>query len=227
MENIKDYAGNDITIYANKIDLYLHEFYSQFADEKTEEDPEKLEQLITDSTQNRYNAALMYIRQHVFTDKRSLKTVPYMVTKGTTIKTNNNEYDYDLLNDISDYYIYICSVYDKNVSLYGFSCLTGIDYNIALRWNNSEQYKVSSKGISVYQKLYAAEEQCLKGMLTGKRNPVGILGILNHTFNWSMPGVSREQVSKRPVLSAEQLPRLDNMGNMHNSTTAIEQQKNN
>ena len=44
-------------------------------------------------------------------------------------------------------------------------------------------------------------------LVTGKQNPVGILGVLNRHYQWNLPGVSREQANKRSLTAAE-LPKL-------------------
>ena len=108
MDTIKDSAGINITVYADKIDELLHEFYMRFIPEADKADPDKIEQYITDSPQNRYNAALMYICNALFKDRKILKVSPYMKTANTTIFTNNNKYNYELLSWLCDLYIYYC-----------------------------------------------------------------------------------------------------------------------
>ena len=41
--------------------------------------------------------------------------------------TNYNMYNYDIINQLLDYYIYICSINNKEISIMGFSKLTKID----------------------------------------------------------------------------------------------------
>ena len=61
----------------------------------------------------------------------------------------------------------------------------------------------------MYKKLSQFREESLSNKLvTGKQNPVGILGVLNRHYQWNMPGVSREQANKRALTDAE-LPKLD------------------
>ena len=58
--------------------------------------------------------------------------------------------------------------------------------------------------------------------MTGKQNPVGVLGVLNRHYQWNMPGVSREQANKSALTAAE-LPKL---GENHNSVVQIAQNEN-
>lgn len=45
-------------------------------------------------------------------------------------------------------------------------------------------------------------------LATAKRNPVGILAILNRHYGWNLPGVSREQQNHKQALTASDLPQL-------------------
>ena len=99
------------------------------------------------------------------------------------------------------------------ISSYISTILELININTILGWNDDHKYSVSTDGNSIYKRLFTASEQSLAGMLTGRKNPVGVLGILNHVHAWSMPGVSHETVNKRSITAAE-LPKL---GKSHNS----------
>ena len=221
METVKDYAGNDITVYANRIEEELYTYFSQFIPEEEQVKRSAIDQYITESPQNRFNAALMHIGKTVFNDKRSLKLEPYTITEGTTIKTNNNKYNYDMLNDIADIFINICYRFNKRVSLIGYSYLVNIDYNMVSQWNNQDsKIAVSAEGFKIYQKLFKASEESLSSMLAGRANPVGIIAMLNHWHNWTTQHIQYDSAPRR-VLSAEELPRLDNM---HNDSKAIEDQ---
>ena len=70
-------------------------------------------------------------------------------------------------------------------------------------------YKLSSRSFGIYKKLSQFREESLSNKLvTGKQNPVGILGVLNRHYQWNMPGVSREQANKHALTAAE-LPKLN------------------
>ena len=42
----------------------------------------------------------------------------FQILNNNIMPTNCNAYDYDILSDICDYYIYLCSKYDKECSIY-------------------------------------------------------------------------------------------------------------
>ena len=166
---------DDIEVYANEIENYLAEFCENMQiDDMTKE------------TQNRWNAALLYINKYVFKGKGLLYTNDRLC----------NRYDIDKVNALCDIYINLCYMYDKEVSIMGFSKLSGIDTDTINSWGN-EEYMASSNASVIYKKLTKEREESLSGMLiSGKRNPVGILGALNRHYQWNMPGVSNRDNNK-------------------------------
>jgi hypothetical protein len=201
MERVQD-AENTIEVFESDIDFYLNEFIEKYQIEDISKEP-----------QSRWNAALMYIQRHVFPkDDNKLKCKDNIYINNIKLINNNssncNSYDYDLVNQICDYYIYLCMVNDKEVSCIGFSNLTGINNDSLMNWAKNEELNNSS--YDIYKKLNQSREESLSNKLvTGKQNPVGILGVLNRHYSWNLPGVSREQTTNKQ-LTASQLPRLDN-----------------
>ena len=106
---------NTIEVFENDIDFYLH----QFQDKNELEDLRSIPQTV-------WNAALMFIQRNVFPDRDLLKQKNNVYVDNTITATNCNSYDYELLDSICDYYIYIWGLYDKECSIYGFSKLTKI-----------------------------------------------------------------------------------------------------
>lgn len=195
----------DIEVYTSEIERHLADFCEKFnIDDLTKE------------TQNRWNAALLYIYKHLFKDN----TVLYKDNI-----TNMNGYNIDNVYSLCLYYIDLCYQYDKECSISGFSKLSGINQDTIYSWGILET-RSNSKASEVYKKLNKEREETLSNMLiSGKRNPVGILGALNHYYAWNMPGVSGkdtqalakqtpEQIAnqyKRDLLpdNSEQLPPVD------------------
>lgn len=178
-----------IEMFENDIDLYLHQFCE--------------EQNITDmreQPQSVWNGCLRYIYKRVFKGKDVL-------LKQTDIGPANM-YNYQMLLEIVDYYIYdMCMIYNKEVSILGFVTLTGVDQSIIYDWGNSAN-KLSSLSTEIYKKLSAMREESLSNKLAdGRKNPVGILAILNRHYQWNLPGVSKEPAKK--ALSIEELPQLN------------------
>ena len=204
MEKVVD---EPITIeyYENEIDAYLQMF--------------KEEQGIEDlrlTTQSVWNAALMYIKRHLFNDKSKLKVSgqlqgyinnTYNDQRCNINNSNCNAYNTDIINYICDYYIYLCSMYDKEVSIIGFQNLTGIDDNTIHSWGNNDN-KLSSSGSDIYKKLHKFREESLSNKLaTGKQNPVGVIAMLNRHYGWASPYTSDSNRQKSSLPAAE-LPKL-------------------
>lgn len=195
-ERIEEQAET-FEIYANDIELYIN----LFCENQGIEDMRK-------ESQSVWNACLMYVQRHAFPDRQALKA-----TENSPEYVNNimpstcGAYNYDLLDTIVNTYIYYCYMYDKEVSIQGFSKLVGIPKTVIDLWGTD--LRLSKKSINIYKKLIAEREESLSAKLaSGKSNPVGILSILNHWYSWNLPGVTREQ-STRTALTAAELPRLD------------------
>lgn len=147
--------------------------------------------------QSRWNSVLMYIYQYAFkpvnTDKRQYN--------------ENSNIDYsniDLLKSVCNIYINLCYEYSKEISILGFSKLTGINPDTIYTWGKEDGL---SRGTSeIYKNLNREREESLSvRLVSGKGNPVGILGILNRHYGWNM-GQPRGQDSRQ---KAPDLPGLE------------------
>lgn len=194
MERVQE-ADQTIEVFESDIELYL----KLFCEEQSIDD-------LKAESQSVWNAALMYIKRHVFNTSDILKSNNNIINN-SIMDSNYNQYNYDLVNSICDYYIYLCMMYDKEVSAIGFSLLTGIDRYTIATWRDG-QNKLSTKSLDIGKKIYDYREESLSNKLvTGKQNPVGVLGVLNRHYAWNLPGVSKERTSERALTAAE-LPKL-------------------
>ena len=199
MERVQD-TENTIEIFENDIQMYL----TMFCEENGIEDIKK-------ESQSVWNSCLRYIYKYVFKNNNNLlRQTDNIYNINNPIPSTYNSYNYDTVLKILDIYIFdMCMRYDKEVSIIGFSTLTGIDESIIYDWGNGESGKLSTSSSKIYKKLNEFREESLSNKLvTGKQNPVGILGVLNRHYQWNMPGVSREQANKTALTAAE-LPKLD------------------
>lgn len=198
MEQMKN-TENTIDVFENDIDMYL----KLYCEEHDIKDMKK-------ESQGVWNSALMYIKRHVFSNPRDLKrTTPlngytnnnYSDNEHSKLNYSNcNAYDTDKLNAICDYYIFICYMYDKEVSIMGFSKLIGIPRETIQQWGRDDR-KLSTASFSIYEKLSTEREESLSSKLVSNKNPVAIISILNKYYGWSLPGVTKEkQESKVPTL---------------------------
>lgn len=198
MERIAaDQQQDEIEVFENDIQLYL----KMFCEEQKIKDIKKESQAV-------WNSALRYIYRHVFKDTDRLKSHTNISVNNNIIPSTFNAYDYKKVLDVLDIYIFdMCMRYDKEVSIIGFSTLTGIDQSVIYDWGNNSN-KLSETSSEIYKKLNQFREESLSDKLaTGNKNPVGILAILNRHYQWNLPGVSKEQ-SSRQALTADKLPDL-------------------
>ena len=195
MEKV-EHTESTIEIFENDIDLYLHQF----------QDEQNIEDLRT-APQSAWNACLMYIQRHVFSNRDLLKQNNNIYNSNSIMDSNYNMYNYDLVDDILNYYIYICNLYNKEISIIGFSKLTNIDDETINNWGNDNN-KLSSKSFGIYKKICQMREESLSNKLVdGKQNPVGTIAVLNRQFGWASPYTSDSNRQKQS-LTAQELPKL-------------------
>lgn len=198
MERVTDANENILEVFENDIEYYLQEF----AEKQNIDDFRSVPQSV-------WNGALRYVYNHVFKpNNHMLKSSVNYNINNNIMPTNCNMYNYDLLLQVVDYYVYnMCMVYSKEVSVIGFETLTGITQETIYTWGNNEN-KLSTKGSEIYKKLSRMREESLSNKLAdGNKNPVGVLAILNRHYQWNLPGVSKEN-AKQGALSAAELPKL-------------------
>ena len=187
-------------MYENDIEMYMDQF---MIDNNIED--------LRSASQSVWNACLMYICRYVFKGTDKLKSKELHEQQGFTGLSTFGAYDYEQVNSVCDYYIYLCTLYDKEISQIGFCNLTGITMETLNQWGN-ENVKSSKTSTEIYKKLVRFREESLSNKLaTGNKNPVGILAILNRHYQWNLPGVSREN-NQRQALTAADLPRLGGSG---------------
>ena len=198
----------DKTIEENKVyeDIF-QELIDQFCIDNNIDD-------MRTASQSVWNSCLRNIYKHLFKNSDVLKSQELYKTGDQIAASNNNAYNLDAVNELLNIYIYdLCQRYDKEVSIIGFSTLTGIEHSTIHEWGNKEGNTELSKSRSdIYKKLYDFREESLSNKLaTGNKNPVGILAILNRHYSWNLPGVSRETGAKQ-ALTAADLPKLGGPG---------------
>lgn len=203
MERVVDQQPTQ-EIFENDIELYLDEFCNE----------RKIEDM-TKQSQSIWNAALMYINKHAFTKQTFKEQKPlegyhsndYQGKFSNLNKSTCNRYNVEMLDELCDYYIYLCMSYSKEVSITGFSYLTGVSTTIISQWGD-EVRKLSTSASSIYKKLVNANEESLSNMLISSgKSPVGPIAALNHRHGWASPYVS-DSGSKAKALSTEEVRAL-------------------
>ena len=191
--------NSDVTVY----DDIFQELIDQFCIDNNIDD-------MRTASQSVWNSCLRNIYKHLFKNSDILKSKELNHNGNQVQSSNNNAYDITAVKELLDIYIYdLCMKYDKEVSVIGFTTLTGITQDTIYEWGNSSGLnKLSQSRSEIYKKLNQFREESLSNKLaTGNKNPVGILAILNRHYSWNLPGVSKETAPKQ-ALTAADLPRL-------------------
>lgn len=196
----------------NGAEVYEHEIYVALEEYQKENEIENYKCI----TQNEWTAALMDVCDRVFKNTNKLKCDNYdsnnLMYGGSS---NNNAYDLDKINKIFRYYCKLCYTYDKEISITGFSYLTGISKSCFYGWAGNEGYskgladRASQAGVDLLQNINDANEESLSGMLvTGKRSPVAVLGALNRKHGWNMGQPQVADQGAKPAMSQEDIRQI-------------------
>ena len=170
---------NDNIIYENDIDKYIHEFFAG----ESETD-------IQNESMSRWNASLLYTFNHLFKHHKTHKE--------DHRKTILNINDIETISNIMNYYIYLCMVYNKEISIYGLCLLCGFDNSMFM--NVYSNRFSSSKENQILEKLSNHRHESLKSLLLqGGKTQFGATVILNHDYDYNLPGSNRDVVERRQL----------------------------
>ena len=198
MEKVQE-QENTIEVFENDIQMYL----TMFCEENGIEDMKK-------ESQSVWNSCLRYIYKYVFKNNNNLlRQTDNIYNINNPIPSTYNSYNYDTVLKILDIYIFdMCMRYDKEVSIIGFSTLTGIDESVIYDWGNGESGKLSASSSKIYKKLSQFREESLSNKLvTGNKNPVGVIAVLNRQYGWASP-YTADSNKQRKSISAEEIRQL-------------------
>lgn len=178
MQGIEHVKGQEMNTTEEKIEVYADRIQEAIANYCIDHDIEIKDIYTFD--QQRWNSVLLYIYRQVFKPCKNDGVV-----RRYNEKSNIDYSNRELLENICNIYIAMCYEYSKEVSVMGFSKMTGIVLDTLYQWlNNPETERGSSE---IVKNLQAEREESLSNKLaSGKGNPVGILGILNRHYGWNM-----------------------------------------
>lgn len=169
---------NDCVVYAD-----------QYATEQGQDSVVKL-------TQTQFTACLRYINHVYIKPSYDLHT-----------DYHKGMYDIDRLYVMYLVYRSLTERYDKAITLSGYCALCGIsDVTIKGFIDNNGVYggrKVTPETLSFFKNLTSSQETSFRDLLiTGKRNPVGIITLLNHDYGYATQTVRHEIGANRQDLDA-------------------------
>ncbi|RHV07231.1 hypothetical protein DXB97_04365 [Firmicutes bacterium OM07-11] len=178
MQNIEHVEGQELNTTEQKLEVYTDRIQESISNYCIDHDIDIKDIYTFD--QQRWNSVLLYIYSQVFKPCKNDGVV-----RRYNEKSNIDYSNRELINNICDIYIAMCYEYSKEVSVMGFSKMTGITLDTLYQWvNNPDVERGSSE---IVKNLQAEREESLSNKLaSGKGNPVGILGILNRHYGWNM-----------------------------------------
>lgn len=180
-------AGNDpdyTTIYKNDIESSMQLYFDEL-----QTDAENIAQL----KQSQFSYLLSKTGQRLF-NNRELKSIPCLY----------NDYDIDKLFNI--YYIYkdLVLKYSKIPSLYDYSLLINVEYNVLINWKYE---KTNTKRYELYKNIADFRESYLKTKCLESNNILGTITIGNVESGWNQGGSSTQHITNN-IITADALPLL-------------------
>lgn len=150
----KEY-NSSIEYYDDDLEYYFLEYCDKY-----NFDPFKI-------SYRQWTGGLMYIYNHAFKGKDVL----YQKNSIGVQK----QYDLDIVNSLCDRYIYMCNIYSKEISVYGFSVLSGISLDSIYSWKNSvyrsyEYYNIYGQKISYNDTVNMKEGEFYKKLSNTAKN---------------------------------------------------------
>ncbi len=178
---------DDIEIFDNDFEVAIEEACRKF----------KIDDLVREG-QTRWKAVMHYVGKRVFPDNKVLKDKNIVWLEGNKIPTNNNRYNYNILNILCDYYIQISRQYNKLISTVAFSEFVNIPTNSIDVWRDDEP---NTATFLIWKKLQGNREDSLKDKAVDSGNVMGVFQVGRREYQWDMPGVREERkqlVSRTP-----------------------------
>lgn len=180
----------DFDIYENDFEIAIAEAMEKYG----------IEDLVKEG-QTRWKAVMHYVGKRVFPDTKVLKDKHTVWLEGNRIPTNNNRYDYNILNILCDYYIQLSRRYNKLISTVAFSEFVNINTDTVDRWRDDEP---STPTFGIWKKLQGKREDSLKDKAVDSGNVMGIFQVGRREYQWDMPGV-REETKRITAQTPEEI----------------------
>jgi hypothetical protein len=139
----------------------------------------------------------------MFSDKSILKSKILVIDEGNNIKTNHNSYDYDIINNILEYYCKLSNKYNKLISLEAFSLFMNMPRDTIRLWGKNEP---NTSSFRVFEKVMSTRLESILDRAADNGNVTGTMFVGNTEFGLNLPGVTREQSTRE--ISTASLPKL-------------------
>ena len=184
---------DSVELYEDDVDQAISEACEKF----------KVEDLVKEG-QTRWKAVLHFVGKRLFPDRKVLRDKKVVWIDGNSIPTNNNRYDYYIINSLCDYYIQLSRSYNKLISSVAFAEFINVSVDTIDNWKDTDPGSLSWR---IWKKLQGNREDSLKDKAIDSGNVMGVFQVGRREYQWDMPGV-REETGNRRALTAAELPKL-------------------
>lgn len=170
-DDIEIAQSDEIVIHSNEIEAALLDACEELG----------IKDLLSEKL-GRWKAALSIVGNRLFKPSQILrqKDAIYPTTYGG--RSNLNAWDYDKVNELCDYYLFLSNKYNKVVSIEAFSCLSGICKGTIETWKSHDVAKTS---FCVWKKLNEAREVSIADKMLDSSSIVGSIAVANREYQWN------------------------------------------
>lgn len=191
---------DNLVVNCNGIEIYENDFEMAISDACAKEHIDDLRA----AKQGPWQAVMRDVGRSIFGDNSILRDRDTVILEGNNIPTNNNRFDYNIINILLEYYIYLSDRYDKLVSTEAFSLFINVPRETIARW---KQLEPSTPRNHIYKKIDETRLKCILNHAYDNGNVTGTMYVGNVEYQTNLPGVSREQTSRKSI-SAEEIRQL-------------------
>ena len=151
---------------------------------------------LTKEGQRRWKRVMEYVGKRVFPDTKILRDKNAVWLNGNSIPTNNNRFDYNILNTLCEYYMSLSDEYNKLISAEAFSLFVNMPRETISGWSKEEP---SSPRFYIYKKLKDYRLECIKDNAFDNGNVTGTMYVGNVEYGTNLPGVHQDSGGKRSM----------------------------
>lgn len=190
----------EMILKIDEIEIYDNDFDAAIADACEKFDIEDL----TAAGQRQWKRVMAFVGKKIFSNNKILRDRNTVWLEGNNIPTNNNRFDYSILNILCDYYMSLSDQYNKLISAEAFSLFINIPRETIWTWKDDES---STPRFNIYKKLKDFRLECIKDNAFDNGNVTGTMYVGNVEYGTNLPGVRQDEGRKRALTDAE-LPRF-------------------
>lgn len=184
---------DEVEIFDNDFEMAIAEACEKF----------KIDDL-TAASQRQWKRVMAFVGKRIFGNNKILRDKTTVILEGNNIPTNNNRFDYNIINILCDYYMSLSDQYNKLISAEAFSLFLNVSRDTIGSWKDEEP---GTTRFNIHKKLKDYRLECIKDNAFDNGNVTGTMYVGNVEYGTNLPGVRQDENRKRALTDAE-LPTL-------------------